>query len=120
MEAGYLLSRGCSESRDLGHESISLRFFGGHHSVFLGLLPRHDRVWVELGQSVELGGARLIFDVEPSLAPLLDGLTERDVEVVDVGAYLDVEPPDWVGRPAVRLLLDDEQTLPQAPVRVGA
>src|SRR5664279_1826363 len=112
MEAGYLLSRGCPESRDLGHESIRLCFLGGRHSVFPGLLPRHDHVRVELGQSVELGGARLIFDVEPSLAPLLDGLAEWDVEVVDVGAYLDVEPPDWVGRPAVRLPLHAEQALP--------
>src|SRR5664279_2400319 len=112
MEAGFLLSRGCPESRDLGHESISLRFLGGCYLVLPGLLPHHDCVGVELWQSVELGGAKLIFDVEPSLAPLLDILAERDVKVVDVGAYLDVEPPDLVGRPAVRLPLHGEQALP--------
>src|SRR5664279_1838765 len=120
MEARYMFPLVCPESRDLGQESVSLHFLGGCNLVLPGLLPHHDCVGVELRQSVELGGARLIFDVEPPLAPLLDGLAEGDVEVVNVGAYLDVEPPDWVGRPAVRLLLDDEQTLPQAPVRVGA
>src|SRR5664279_828681 len=120
MEAGYLFPVGCPESRDLGHESVSLRFLGGCNLVLPGLLPYHDCVGVELRQSVELGGARVIFDVEPPLAPLLDGLAEGDVEVVDVRADLDVEPPDSVGRAAVRLLLHDEQALPQAPMRVDA
>src|SRR5664279_301547 len=118
MEAGYLFSLSCPENLDLGHEFVRLRFLGSCNLVLPRFLPHYDCLGVELWQSKELGGTRLIFDVEPPLAPLLDGFAEGNVEVVDVRAYLDVEPPGWVGRPAVRLPLHGEQALPYAPVRV--
>src|SRR5664279_1986439 len=120
MEAGYLFSFSRPESLDLRHEFVRLRFFYICNLMFPGSLPHHDCLGVELRQSKELGGARFIVDVEPPLAPLLDGFAEGDVEVIDVGAHLDVEPSNWVGRPAVCLTLHGEQALPQALVRVDA
>jgi hypothetical protein len=67
-----------------------------------------------------LGVDILILDVQPSFAPPLDRVGEFDVKIVNVGSNTDANAAHVVGDVARVVAPEVENSLSQAPMRMGA
>jgi hypothetical protein len=104
---------------DALHQSIrSCPFFGSSFSV-PGSAPEDFCGTIERSNGVFLRVVVLLLDVQPPLAPPLDGVGEFDVKVVNFRTDADDNAAQIIGDIAGAVAPVIENVLPQAPMRMG-